>query len=505
MTGARPVPASKVDMTKLETLALGVLFPSIGRPALPRWLAPYIDAGLGGVVLYGRDIHSREQVATLTSALHALRDHVVIATDEEGGDVTRIEAYGGTSVPGNYALGRIDDLDATRAAAEQIGLSLIDAGIDWDLAPAVDAISNPLTPNAMRTFGADRARVSAHSAAWVEGLQATGVSACAKHFPGHGRSGTDAHLATPTVDLSRAELVGWYLDPFRAAAAAGVDGIMVSHVKLPHLDARYPASISRAAVTGLLREEIGYDGVVISDALEMRGVRDVAPLAESVVLALDAGIDALCLGAASFREDVDIAVGAITDAVAAGRLDIERLERANARIARLGRRERQGTGRRDDAVGRGLALRARGVSGDVALRGRHVLVIRLEQEHSPAVGGRGNALTELLEAAGYRCETVATSGDTYNGANLVTSEIGLFTDEFGDDAEVVLEVRSPHRHEWQQRLSAELIKRYPSMVVVDMGAEGLDFSAARGWVRTFGASRACAEAAIDALATASRR
>ena len=171
-------------MTKLETLAYGVLFPSIGRPALPRWLAPCVEAGLGGVILYGRDIHSREQVAELTSALHALRDHVIIATDEEGGDVTRLEGYGGTSVPGNYALGRIDDLEATRAAAEQIGLSLVDAGIDWNLGPAVDVISNPLTPNAMRTFGDDRARVSAHSAAWVQALQATGVSACAKHFPG---------------------------------------------------------------------------------------------------------------------------------------------------------------------------------------------------------------------------------------------------------------------------------------------------------------------------------
>jgi beta-N-acetylhexosaminidase len=466
---------------------------------------PRIEAGLGGVVLYGRDIRSREQVVELTSALHALRDHVIIATDEEGGDVTRIEAHGGTSVPGNYALGRIDDLEATRAAAEQIGLSLLDAGIDWDLAPAVDAISNPLTPNAMRTFGDDRARVSAHSAAWVEGLQATGVSACAKHFPGHGRSGTDAHLGTPAVDLRRDELVGWYLDPFRAAAAAGVDGIMVSHVRLPRLDEKYPASISRAAVTGLLREEIGYDGVVISDALEMRGVRDVAPLAESVVLALDAGIDALCLGAASFDEDVEISVRAITDAVTEGRLDLARLEQANARIARLGRRERQTTGRRDDAVGYELALRARRVEGDVALRGRHVLVIRFEQAHSPAVGGHGGALEELLDAAGYESQTAAISGDTYNGANMVTSEVGLFTGEFGHDAEVVLLVRSPHRHEWQQHLSAELVKQHPSLVVVDMGADGLDFSAARGWVRTFGASRVCSEAAIDALVAASRR
>jgi beta-N-acetylhexosaminidase len=338
----------------------------------------------------------------------------------------------------------------------------------------------------------------------VRGLQSTGVSACAKHFPGHGRSGTDAHLGTPAIDLGRDELVGWYLDPFRAVAAAGVDAIMVSHIRLPQLDARYPASISGPAVTGLLREEIGYDGVVICDALEMRGVCDIAPLPESVVLALRAGIDALCLGGASFDEDVDIAVRAITDAVTAGRLDIQRLEQANTRVARLGHRQRQTTARRDDAVGRELALRARRVSGDAALRGRHVLVVRLEQEHSPAVGGRGAALEELLDAAGYQSETVAVSAGSYNGAKLATSEIGLFAGEFGDDAEVVLLVRSPHRHEWQRQLSAELVTRHPSLVVVDMGADGLDFSAARGWVRTFGASRACSQAAIDALVTGSR-
>ncbi|EED6225789.1 glycoside hydrolase family 3 protein, partial [Salmonella enterica subsp. enterica serovar Haifa] len=182
-----------------------------------------------------------------------------LATDEEGGDVSRLENAGGISVPGNYALGAIDDEESTRRIAREIGLSLRQAGIDWDLAPAVDVAVNPFSPNGIRTFGADRAQVSRHAAAWIEGLQSTGVSACAKHFPGHGLSGTDAHLGTPQVDLSREDLIEYYLDPFRAAIDAEVDSIMVSHVRLSRID-QLPASISRPVMTGLLREELGFDG-----------------------------------------------------------------------------------------------------------------------------------------------------------------------------------------------------------------------------------------------------
>jgi beta-N-acetylhexosaminidase len=128
-----------------------------------------------------------------------------------------------------------------------------------------------------------------------------------------------------------------------------------------------------------------------------------------------------------------------------------------------------------------------------------VLVVRLEPEHSPAVGNPGGALEALLDARGYATETLAISGETYNGAGIVSAEISQFTQEFGSDAEVVILVRSPHRYEWQRDVLASVIARHPGIVVVDMGAEGLDLSSARGWVRTFGASPVCSEAAVDAL------
>ena len=153
------------ELSELKELAHGVLFPALGRKTVPRWAKERIAAGLGGFVVFGKDIATGEQLLELTGALHGLREHVLLSIDEEGGDVNRLEEHGGTAVPGNYALGRLDDPGRTREAAYQIGLSLVEAGIDWDLAPAVDTAVNPLSPNGIRCFGADRALVSKHAAA----------------------------------------------------------------------------------------------------------------------------------------------------------------------------------------------------------------------------------------------------------------------------------------------------------------------------------------------------
>ncbi|WP_329454885.1 glycoside hydrolase family 3 protein [Streptomyces sp. NBC_01497] len=485
-------------MTELTRLAHGVLFPALGRRTVPRWARARVAAGLGGFVLFGKDIASPEQVRELTGALHGLRDHVLLSIDEEGGDVNRLENVGGTSVPGNHALGRLDDPALTREAAYQIGLSLVEAGVDWDLAPAVDVAVNPLSPNGIRTFGPDRALVARHAAAWVEGLQAAGVSACAKHFPGHGLSSTDAHLGTPAVDLSRQELVDHYLDPFRAAIAAGVDSIMVSHVHLTQLD-DVPATISPAVLTGLLRDELGFDGVVITDALEMHGISDVASLPEAAVRAIAAGADALCLGAWAFGDDVDAAAGALVAAVEDGTLPEGRLREAVSRIAQLGTRPRATGTPHDDAVGERLAREVVEVRGDAALRGRRALVVRLDPTHSPAQGGASWGVEEPLRAAGVDVESLAVAGDTYNAEGMIKAEVGLYLDEFGADADVVLLVRSSHRFPWQRPVLDELLERHPGCVVVDMGVPGDDFGGFRGWVRTFGASRVCARAAVDVL------
>jgi beta-N-acetylhexosaminidase len=485
-------------MATVDQLAHAVLFPSLGRATVPRWISEPVASGLGGFVLFGREAVSADQLRGLTGQLRGRAPGIHLAVDEEGGDVSRLEATGVISTPGNLALGRIDDLAVTRDCAVQLGLALRDLGMDWDFAPAVDVAVNPLTPNGVRCFGSDRKRVAEHAVAWVEGLQSTGVSACAKHFPGHGLSGTDAHLGTPNLELSRQELVDHYLDPFRAVVAAGVDSIMVSHPQVPAVDA-WPASISRPIITGLLRDELGYDGVVITDALEMKGVARVADLATAAVRALQAGADALCLGSWSFGDDVRTCVAAITAAVAAGDLDQDALERSADRLRRIGAGPVTVSGAPDVTIGPRLAREAIEVSGQPQLRGSAVLVVRLEPGVSPAAGRGHGDVEGLLALRGQKVERVAVSEQTYNGDGMIHAAIAEFREEYGSDGEVVVLVRSPHRYDWQLRVLDRILQTIPDVVVLDMGFVHRDFSDARAWIRTFGGSAACATAATEIL------
>jgi len=190
---------------------------AVSRPVRRRRAA----AGLGGIVLYGRNVESPEQLAALTGSLHAERPELLVGIDEEGGDVTRLEASTGSSYPGNLALGVGSDVGLTRAVAASMGAELAAAGVDLDLAPDADVNSNPDNPViGVRSFGSDPRLVSEHVAAFVEGLQGAGVAACAKHFPGHGDTSVDSHLDLPVVnDDPRASGA---LEPFRAAIAVGV-------------------------------------------------------------------------------------------------------------------------------------------------------------------------------------------------------------------------------------------------------------------------------------------
>jgi beta-N-acetylhexosaminidase len=238
-------------------------------------------------------------------------------------------------VLGPAALGAVDDLDLTRATGRAIGAELAAVGIDLDLGPVADVNTNPANPViGTRSFGADPDRAAAHVVAWVEGLQATGVAACAKHFPGHGDTAQDSHLALPVVDAPLAVLERRELVPFAAAARAGVAAVMTSHIVVPALDPTLPATLS-APVLGLLRDGLGFGGVIVSDALDMAGASAGRGIPEAAVLSLAAGADLLCIGA-----DKDVALvreirAAIVAAVGAGRLAESRLRDAARRIEQL--------------------------------------------------------------------------------------------------------------------------------------------------------------------------
>jgi len=251
---------------------LATLLPGFAGTVLPIWLRERLRAGLEGVCLYAQNITSPEQLRSLTDAVMSENPYAIIAVDEEGGDVTRLFAATGAPFPGNAVLGRLDDLDATRSTAAAIGWSLRQAGCTVNFAPCVDVNSRSDNPViGVRSFGSDAEQVARQGSAWVAGLQSTGVAASAKHFPGHGDTTQDSHVSLPVVNRSLDELRRRELLPFIAAIDAGCRLIMTSHILLPHVDPRHPATMSRVVLQDLLRAELDFSGVVVSDALDMAG------------------------------------------------------------------------------------------------------------------------------------------------------------------------------------------------------------------------------------------
>ena len=325
--------------TPLDELALRVQLAAFPGTTLTPEVADLLAAGLGGLCLFGSNTaDGPEAVARLAAAVHAASPRAVVAIDEEGGDVTRLHVATGSPVLGPAALGAADDLALTRDTGRLVGAELAAVGVDLDLGPVADVNTNPDNPViGTRSFGTDPRRVADHVVAWLQGLQETGVAACVKHFPGHGDTSTDSHLALPIVDVDLEVLAGRELVPFAAAVEAGVAAVMTSHLLVPHVDGDLPATLS-PRVLALLRGRLGFTGTIVTDALDMAGVSDGRGIPEAAVLSLIAGADLLCLGA-----DKDVALvrevqRALVAAVRSGRLPESRLVDAAARVDRVHRR-----------------------------------------------------------------------------------------------------------------------------------------------------------------------
>lgn len=327
------------DLSRQDTLRSQIartLLPGFVGTTLPAWLEERLRNGLGGVCLFGINIESMPQLRALTAEIRAANPLAVIAIDEEGGDVTRLYYSVGSPYPGAAVLGRGDDLGQTEDVARLVGWELRRAGCTLNFAPSIDINSNPDNPViGVRSFGADPDTVAAHGAAWVRGHQQTGVAVSAKHFPGHGDTAVDSHLALPVIDRSAAELRERELVPFRAAIAAGARTIMTSHILLPQLDGERPATFSRTILQGLLREELGFDGVIVTDALDMQGASGEHGMAEAAVLALGAGCDLLCLGTENTELELAEIEAAVLAALDSGRIGSGRIEEAADRVIRL--------------------------------------------------------------------------------------------------------------------------------------------------------------------------
>ena len=292
----------------------------------------------GAVILMGRNVPDPDTTRGLVAELQA-RSAVplFVAVDQEGGMVNR---FGPPfhAFPGNMALGAITGSRVEaggEAYARKQGRAqaheLRSVGVNWNFAPVVDVNCNADNPIiGVRSFGEDAGRVAELGMAMMRGYQEQGVLACAKHFPGHGDTSVDSHLALPTVPGNRERLEAIELKPFRALIGAGVGAIMTTHILFPALDEARPATLSRPVLTGLLRQELGFDGIVITDCLEMHAISETVGTARGALLALQAGADMalICHTQEIQRETFQL----LLESVRSGELPIERLNEAVRRI-----------------------------------------------------------------------------------------------------------------------------------------------------------------------------
>ncbi|HEY0415623.1 MAG TPA: glycoside hydrolase family 3 N-terminal domain-containing protein [Gaiellaceae bacterium] len=428
--------------------ASACVLPSFPGTEPPDWIRRFLAEGGLGIVLFAYNV---EDLPALAAALRAERPEALLAVDEEGGDVTRLEWRDGSSYAGAAALGSIDDPALTEEVAAAIAADLAAAGLNWNLAPVAD-VNVPENPViGARAFGDDAGHVARHVAAFVRGTQRVGVAACAKHFPGHGSTTDDSHLALPA-------LVGPLeagLGPFRAAIEAGVASIMTAHIKV-NGDA---ATLDRSILHDLLRVELGFGGVIVADALEMKGISGRHDVADAAVLAIDAGADALIVGHDLGETDVERIVRALES-----RADPARLAEASGRVERLAAEAVVREGPVDRGAARAAAARAVRVDGDVSF-GAAPRIVELRPVANIAAG----------EAEHTLGSAVVREGEPVPEADVYV-------------------VRDVHRHPWMEAADRE------GAVVVEIGLPVWRPRRARAHVATFGGGRASLDAAAALLA-----
>lgn len=293
-----------------------------------RWLA---HGRIGGVILFARNIDNPTQVAELTQACHEASSRpILIAIDQEGGVVARLRE-GFTESPGAMALGVADSEEIAEGVSAVMGTEMRALGINWNLAPALDLTHNIHNPSVgVRSLGTDPGRVAKLGVAQVLGFQKVGVAATAKHFPGKADTPIDPHVRLPVIKGSLDGMWETDLVPFRAASESGIAAVMITHVQFKALEPNYPSTLSPRIIRGLLREEIGFHGLVTTDCMEMKAVTNEYGSGESAVLAALAGANTILFS--HTRESQEAAYDALVDAARTGRLPMEYIDFAVDKI-----------------------------------------------------------------------------------------------------------------------------------------------------------------------------
>ncbi len=356
---------------------------------------------VGGVIFYAPNIQSPAQTAKLAAAIRQAGgddwSSPFIAIDQEGGTVVRLALP--ADIPSAMAVGATASPDLARRGAAAIGAALREAGFSLNFAPVLDVSSGKNPSLDRRRFGGDVDLVTALGAASIAGQRDAGIVAVAKHFPGHGQAAEDAHVTLPVNPATPSIVRQRDLAPFRAAIAAGVEAIMTAHIRLPALaeDDRVPATMSHRVITGILRDELRFDGVVISDEIRMKALAQVAEPPEAALASLLAGADMILV--ASYPRERDEVMNALLAARADGRLSAERIEASLRRILRL--KYRMAQRRRSHDVPRGDAALDEIAARAVTLIGNSSCLVPIGPDLGPRLLyiGPGRAASDALQGA----------------------------------------------------------------------------------------------------------
>lgn len=516
--------AAPGSRTSFDADVLGVLMAPFTGTAVPDWLGPALEDGLASVILFGHNTPDAATARELSRAIHARAEHCVVAIDEEGGDVTRLQAATGSGLPTAWALGEVDDPELTRGAGRALGDLLAACDIDLDLAPVLDVSTDPANPViGTRAYGDEPDRVALHARAFATGLIDAGIGTCAKHFPGHGATATDSHTALPRIDLGPAPFEREHLAPWRIAP--WLDAVMTAHVLVPALG-EGPASISPWA-RPLLDRAVGgtFHGLVITDALDMAAVAEDPGYGEAAVRAIEAGADLLCLGTSLRRDDEQMfreAHDALLAAIDSGRISRaalhERAERTRERLRSLRTRRRfvpapaleEALARLEQlgAAAAGLAVRSR--HGHARLDGRPAVVLDLRRRAQHASGARTQQLVAALRERGIdaaeppadqvpeRAQHLGPPAQPGQPAQVGDPEPAARNAQVDPAAQLLAVTRLPRSDAEEGRRLAELLDRRPETIVVHTGVPDAAPDH-RLLVLAHGGGRTMMRAAVDLL------
>jgi beta-N-acetylhexosaminidase len=460
-----------LKLTEKQLAILGVLSPGFGGTTVPGYIKNYLEQGLGAITLFGSNTPDLNSTAALVREIRALNPDCIISIDEECGDVTRLWAKSGSPFPSPYIMGRLADEIFTEAVFQNLGANLSALDIDLTFGPVLDlslSSDNPIV--GVRSFGEKTELVTQQARASVRGLAKSGIAMAPKHFPGHGKTSADSHQSLPTISVTFENLLNEDMQPFVSAINEGVPAIMMGHLLVTAVDSK-PASLSSIWINDILRKKLKFDGVVVTDALDMGALGGLENIHVSAIAALRAGANLLCLS--GIEDQSKILADILTYAEAElNPDDLITISHSGQKLKSL--RRNLNTSSVAKSLDTNIISKAFEIHGNLKLQNGSTAVLTLGAEPTIASGAISWGIEESLISSGV------TSGEFDTAKNQIVQFRDAWRDPKVFDRLVML--RTNH----------------PKAIYIDFGWPSTSFSA-DNLIRTFGATRAHADAVTSYL------